>query len=412
MTEPEMTAAGPAPIGAADLRLRGDPPRVTRLSRRMLAALALAGTAGIGGAAIYALRPAAPATRSELYATDTSAPADSLAGAPKDYAQVPRLGPPLPGDLGRPILAAQRRGIDAAPPPVGPRAAPGPADGAGSAAQAAQAARERARQERDAARTSRVFAGDEAVAARGRATPAAAPAPAIAQGAAGAAPLAGATEEMGPAARRAFLRAGDAVAPESAFRITPPGSPYIIQAGSVIAAALITGIRSDLPGTITAQVTQNVYDSVTGRHLLIPQGSRLIGEYDTGISFGQDRVLLAWDRLILPDGRSLLLDRLPAADPAGRAGLRDRADQHWGGLFRAALISTLLGIGAEAGGSGDGVLLRALRRGAWDSIGRTGQDLVRRQMNVQPTLTIRPGFQLRVIVTRDLVLEPAKGDSQ
>ncbi len=135
----------------------------------------------------------------------------------------------------------------------------------------------------------------------------------------------------------------------------------------------------------------------------------MIGEYDAQVSFGQSRVLLAWDRLILSDGRSLQLDRLPGSDLAGHAGLEDSTNQHWGGMLRAALVSTLLGIGTEVGSSDDDDLVRAIRRGAADSIGRTGQDLVRRQMNVQPTLTIRPGFQLRIIVTRDLVLEPIEG---
>jgi type IV secretion system protein VirB10 len=186
----------------------------------------------------------------------------------------------------------------------------------------------------------------------------------------------------------------------------------VVQAGSVLPAALITGIRSDLPGMITAQVTQNVYDSVTGRHLLVPQGSRLIGEYDSQVSFGQNRVLLAWERLILPDGRSVQLDRLPGADAMGYSGLQDRVDQHWGGLFRAALISTLLSVGTEVGNGDEDALVRALRQGSSDSIGRTGQDLVRRQLSVQPTLTVRSGFPLRVIVTRDLVLAPSGGDAK
>jgi type IV secretion system protein TrbI len=179
----------------------------------------------------------------------------------------------------------------------------------------------------------------------------------------------------------------------------------------MIPAALITGIRSDLPGMITAQVTQNVFDSVSGRHLLIPQGSRLIGEYDSQLSFGQNRVLLAWDRLILPDGRSIQLDRLPGADASGYSGLQDKVNQHWGGMLRAALISTLLGVGTQIGNSDDD-LVRALRQGSSEVIGRTGQDLVRRQMGVQPTLTIRPGFQLRVIVTRDIVVEPVTGGAK
>ncbi len=402
-------AAEPSSMAAADLRLRGDPPRVMRLSRKALALVGLVTTAGIGGALIYALQPAAPKNQTELYATDNRATSDSLAGAPKDYSQVPRLGPPLPGDLGRPILSAQQRGVDVTPPPMG---APSP-DPAGPAVNAAQAARERAKQERDAARTSKVFVGGEGAAASTGGAPSPPlqmPAVASTAGAPSAqANSGGATDQ---AAKRNFLRASEGGQTESGYRVAQPSSPYIVQAGSIIPAALVTGIRSDLPGTITAQVTQNIYDSVTGRHLLIPQGSRLIGEYDSQVSFGQNRVLLAWDRLILPDGRSIQLDRLPGADASGYSGLRDRVDQHWGGMFRAALISTLLSVGTQVGNGDDDELVRALRQGSSESIGRAGQDLVRRQMNVQPTLTIRPGFQLRVIVTRDMVIVPAEGGAK
>lgn len=402
-------AAEPVPVGAADLRLRGDPPRVTRLSRKALAVVGLVTTAGIGGALIYALQPSGPKSQTELYATDNRATSDSLAGAPKDYSQVPRLGPPLPGDLGRPILSAQQRGVDVAPPPMG---APQPAP-AGPAVNAAQAARERARQERDAARTSKVFIGGDGAGA----APGAAASPSLQiPGSMGAAPPpsnpgnSGAASDQ--AAKRNFLRASEGGSTESGYRVALPSSPYVVQAGSIISAALITGIRSDLPGTITAQVTQNVFDSVTGRYLLIPQGSRLIGEYDSQVSFGQNRVLLAWDRLILPDGRSIQLDRLPGADASGYSGLQDRVNQHWGGMLRAALISTLLSVGTEVGNGNDDDLVRALRQGTSESIGRTGQDLVRRQMNIQPTLTIRPGFRLRVIVTRDIVMTPAEGGTK
>ena len=401
-------AADVEAVRPADLRLRGDPPRVMRLSRKTLAAAGLVVTAGIGGALIYALQPTAPKASTELYETDNRSTSDSLAGAPKDYSQVPKLGPALPGDLGRPILSAQQRGVDVAAPPIGQPAPAQPTTG--SAANAAQAARERVRQERDAARTSKVFVGSEAATAQGAASTGA---PQLAQATAGgasapAAPSSGSgTDDQ--TAKRNFLKATDTGPTESSYRLASPSSPYIVQAGSIIPAALITGIRSDLPGMITAQVTQNVFDSVSGRHLLIPQGSRLIGEYDSQISFGQNRVLLAWNRLILPDGRSIQLDRLPGADAAGYSGLQDRTNQHWGGLFKAAFISTLLSVGAEAGSSDDDDLVKAIRQGTSDSIGRTGQDLVRRQINVQPTLTVRPGFQLRVIVTRDLVLDPDNG---
>lgn len=155
---------------------------------------------------------------------------------------------------------------------------------------------------------------------------------------------------------------------------------------------------------IATTLTEPVYDSVTGRILLIPQGSRLIGDYNADVSFGQRRVQLAWNRLILPDGRSIVLERQPGGDPSGFAGLQDGVDFHWGGVLRAALVSTLLGVGGELGAGNDDNLTRALRRGSQDSIGRAGEQVVGRELDVRPTLTIRPGFPMRVLVTRDLVL--------
>ena len=186
-----------------------------------------------------------------------------------------------------------------------------------------------------------------------------------------------------------------------------PASRYVVQAGSVIPAALITGIRSDLPGQVTAQVTENVYDSPTGEFLLIPQGAKLVGVYDSQVSFGQDRVLLVWTRLIMPNGRSIVLERQPGADTQGFAGLEDEVDQHWDRLFLAAALSTLLGVGSELGASGnDSDIVQALRRGSSQSLNQVGQQVVQRNLNIQPTLTIRPGFPVRVIVNRDLVLAP------
>ncbi|MFZ5834978.1 MAG: TrbI/VirB10 family protein, partial [Pseudomonadota bacterium] len=192
-------------------------------------------------------------------------------------------------------------------------------------------------------------------------------------------------------------------------RIATPPSPYVVQAGAVIPAALITGIRSDLPGQITAQVTENIYDSPTGRLLLIPQGTRLIGEYDTGVGFGQRRVLLVWNRLIFPNGKSIILERQPGADSQGYAGIEDGVDYHWRDLAKAAALSTLLGVGAELATDDGDRLVSAIRGGAQDTINDAGQQIVRRQLSIQPTLTIRPGFPVRVIVTRDLVLEPYQG---
>ena len=188
-----------------------------------------------------------------------------------------------------------------------------------------------------------------------------------------------------------------------------PASPFVLQAGAVIPAALITGIRSDLPGQITAQVTENIYDSPTGRILLVPQGTRIIGQYDNNVQFGQRRVLLVWNRLIMPNGRSIVLERQPGADTQGYAGLEDGVDYHWWDLAKAAGLSTLLAVGSELAISDENRLLRAIRSGGQDTINDAGQQIVRRQLNVAPTLTIRPGFPVRIVVTRDLVLEAYRG---
>ena len=139
-----------------------------------------------------------------------------------------------------------------------------------------------------------------------------------------------------------------------------------------------------------------------------------MGIYDSRVTHGQSRVLLVWTRLIMPNGRSIVLERLQGADSGGYAGLEDEVDQHWGELSKAALLSTLLGVGAELGAgtdasSSNSAIIQALRRGAGDSLNQTGQQVVRRNLNIQPALTIRPGFPVRVMVTRDLVLEPYKG---
>jgi len=377
------------------VKLRGDPPRVMRLSRKAIGIASACGCAIIGGALIYALQPGRQKGAEELYNTDGVTVADHLAGAPKDYGQVPKLGPALPGDLGKPILDAQRRGDVAALPPIGgPQPLP-----QNTAANASEAARQRAEQEREAARGSRLFFGGGAPGSGGTNYAAAQGLPEVPTGSA---------TSTGPKTdadrRQAFLERASDRRTVSGERLSGLASPHILQAGSVIPAALITGIRSDLPGLVTAQVTQNVFDSPTGRILLIPQGSRLIGDYDADVAFGQSRVLLAWNRLILPDGRSIVLERQPASDPSGFAGLQDGTNYHWGGVLKAALISTLLGVGSELGSGNNSDLARALRRGTQDSVGRAGEQIVSRELNVRPTLTIRPGFPVRVLVTRDLVL--------
>ncbi|WP_428977701.1 TrbI/VirB10 family protein [Rhodoligotrophos defluvii] len=369
------------------MRLRAEPPRVTRLSRKVLAGVGLVASIGIGSALIYALqtRQGGPGNE-ELYSTENRTTADGLAGLPRDYTG-PVLGPPLPGDLGGPILDAQNRGQPVVPPAMAtPQVDP---------------EEQRRLAEEEAARTSRVFFQTGPGTGAPPATPAMS-SPSLAG--------LGLPGQMGtPTAQErqsAFLNAAvdrRTVAPD---RVMAPASPYVLQAGAVISAALITGIRSDLPGQITAQVTEHIYDSPTGRILLVPQGTRIIGEYSNDVGFGQRRVLLVWNRLILPNGRSIVLERQPGADTQGYAGLEDGVDYHWWDLAKAAGLSTLLAVGAEIAVDDEDRLIRAIRDGAQDTINDAGQQIIRRQLQVAPTLTIRPGFPVRVIVTRDLVLEP------
>ncbi len=389
---------------SAAFRLRPERPRVMRLSRRALATLAGVSAVALGGALVFALQGSHPkAPSEELYATDHRTTADGLARLPGDYGglprSVPQLGPPLPGDLGRPMLNA------GTPPPAMATGAGSPPD---PARQQAEQRRQRVAQELDAARTSRLFASEARTAQPGvgPGAPALGLAGTGTPGGDGSQPA----RPTGSDRKLAFLNGPVDRNTVSGERLAAPASSYALQAGAVIAAAMITGLRSDLPGQIAAQVTENVYDGPTGRTLLIPQGSRLVGQYDAQVSFGQSRALLVWTRLILPNGRSIVLERQPGADPEGYAGIQDRVDNHWGQLFRAAVLSTLLSVGSEAGTSSDeNDLSQALRRGASDSISQTGRQVVGRSLDIQPTITVRPGFPVRVIVTRDLILEPYRG---
>ena len=437
-------AAGPSGSGrldgvrtdreiASELRLRPERPRVTRLSRRVLMGLGTASAIAIAAALMFALWPHGPRREGdELLDTDNRNVADGLNGLPHDYAAVPRpvpqLGPPLPGDLGKPLLNA---GVLA--PGMPQPAAPDPE------AQRLAQERQRLAQEMEAARTSRLFASE----ARARSLPPTGSGVQPASVSADVLPVVpttsldrsavgpnrggaglryprgamtgedgeGSTTQPSEADRKlAFLTAPVDRKTTSPDRVQAPASRNVVQAGSVIPAALLTGLRSDLPGQITAQVTEAVYDSPTGKILLIPQGARLIGQYDAQVAFGQSRALLVWNRIIMPNGRSIVLERQPGADPEGYAGLEDEVDNHWGALFKAAMLSTILSVGSEAGTSNNqNSLVDAIRRGSSDSFSQTGRQVVGRSLQVQPTITIRPGFPVRVIVTRDLVMEPYAG---
>jgi type IV secretion system protein VirB10 len=342
----------------------------------------------------------------ELYNTEPK-PTDALSALPGGYAEltkpkpsatppsVPRLGPPLPGDLGRPIL--QQRG------------AFGASAGSDSAAQQRE-------QDRQHAAASAVFftisARPAAAAVLGAALP----------GTQGMEPMGEAAGEVGPGGEQspqdrneAFLDGKVDTAIYSRQQVQTPRSPYELLAGTVLAAALVTGLNSDLPGQVIAQVTDDVYDSVTGQVLLVPQGSRLIGKYDSIIAYGQSRALLIWTRLVMPDGSSIVLDNLPATDTEGYAGLEDGVDYHTWRLLRGIALSTLLGVSSELATngeeqtSGSGNIIVALQQSGDSSANHAGQSIVSKDLAIQPTVSVRPGFPVRIIVNRDIILRPYQG---
>jgi len=187
-----------------------------------------------------------------------------------------------------------------------------------------------------------------------------------------------------------------------------PRSPYEVKAGGYIPAALITGINSDLPGNVSAQVTEDVYDSVTGNYLLIPQGAKLVGEYNSSLTFGQKRVQVVWDRIIFPDGKSLDLEKMQGVDVSGYTGLHDKVDNHYWRIYGNAVLLSLMGAGYDilnkkAQQSSDP------RDSVAASVGQkladvSGQSL-QKNMDVQPTLVIDPGYKFKIMVMKDMVLE-------
>lgn len=193
------------------------------------------------------------------------------------------------------------------------------------------------------------------------------------------------------------------------------GQPYEVKTGAVIPALMIAGINSDLPGQIIAQVAQNVYDTADGKYLLIPQGSRLYGVYDSRIIYGQSRVLVAWNRIIFPDGSSITLDSMPGADSAGNSGFSDEVNNHYWRIFGSALLMSLISGGASyavdtvtpqnngTSTSTTPTMQQEMATGLATQLGQTTSQMLAKNMNIKPTLEIRPGYRFNVIVTKDLV---------
>ncbi|TIT21797.1 MAG: TrbI/VirB10 family protein [Mesorhizobium sp.] len=392
----------PPKLDPEELQLRASPRRVVRFRRGVIIAIAALGSGAVFGVTMIALQGPALRIRDQaedLYNTERKPIAEGLDTLPHDYSGMkpkpPVLGLPLPGDLGRPILERQRQlGI-----------VPG---------QDISAEEQRLAQQAIEARESRVLFRVENRAQKtdvGESVQTAQhPFEALPQSEAGraSASVAAAEGDQNNQQRKLdFLSQRSTGGIYNPHALQTPISPYQLMAGSVIAASLITGINSDLPGLVVAQVTENVHDTVTGNILLIPQGSRLIGVYDSVVAFGQKRALLVWQRILLPDGSSAEIDNLPASDTAGYAGLEDEVDFHTWQMIKGVALATLLGVGTEFSlGENESDLVKAIRESAQQNASRAGQRITEKNLNIQPTIVVRPGWPLRVIVHKDIVLRP------
>ena len=402
----DIAPTGAPKVDPEPLVLRGRPARVVRFRRGVIIGLAALSSTALVATAWLALKPATLsliASGEDRPANAASAAPDVLAGAPRSYGDVPRLGPPLPGDLGRPILERQRERATEAPLPGQLSAA-----SMDAAAQAAETERQRRLAEARQAREAPVLMQlSRSAAAETLNAIASAPAEPAGEAPGAASAVAG---QPGQGRNIAFVNDRDASGTVNPHRLQPPASRWQVSAGSMIAASLITGLNSDLPGMVVAQVTESVRDSATGRTVLIPQGARLIGRYDSVVAFGQSRALLVWQRIVFPDGSSIQLDNLPATDAAGYAGVADRVDFHTWRLLRGIGLSTLLGVGTQLTfGGNEADLVRALRESSQANADRAGQRIVERNLDIQPTIRVRPGYPLRVLVHKDLVLRPWRG---
>lgn len=397
------------PESAPPIDLRAPVPRVKRLNRVALATV----VAGLGVLIAFALIAALgrPQKTTAPAKSDTQLvlPSDALNDLPGDYAaaaearrrrDVPKLGAPIAGEFGAAQLEVRNdaavKGATMADDPVGKLLA--------------DMRLERLKR-RAAARDAKPGFGDHV------ATESPAPMPSRPT------PVAAASADASRSVRdqdnrqddkRDFAGARHVADPLLDQGVLTPPNRIFLGAGSLIPAVLLTGINSDLPGMITAQVSAPVYDTLSGGHVLIPQGATLIGEYDSRITYGQARVLFVWTRIRFPNGSSLSLEGMPGTDLSGFAGVRDKIDNHWWRLAQGVVLGSLIGATAqESYGGGLSTANPSLGQlaaaGAAQNINSAGQQIVQKDLQVQPTLVIRPGQRVAVFVTRDIALPPYRG---
>jgi type IV secretory pathway VirB10-like protein len=396
-------------VDPESLVLRAKPRKVVRFKRGLLIGIAAIACIAIFGATWIALGSAAlkrPLTESNLYSANSRTKPEALASLPSSYDKV-KLGSPLPGDLGPPVVAREKSlGVT----PTDASFKPNPED------DQARAERMRRAQEAQRANEAGVFfhiatdsseapaattaAGHEASVVPSGTVPTAVP---------GNASLDLQKDPNAQGQKLDFLSTKPDKNIYNPHAVQRPVSPYELLSGTIIPASLITGLNSDLPGLIMAQVTENVFDSVTGSTLLIPRGSRLIGTYDSVIAFHQSRALVVWQRIIMPNGTSVQIDNLPATDTAGYAGLKDEVDYHTWALLEGVGMSTLLGVSTQLALNDQSDLMTGIRQSTQDSVNQAGQHITEKTLAVQPMIKIRPGFSLRVLLNKDLVLQPYTG---
>lgn len=407
-----------------NLSIRARPRAVRRFSRKALLGGSLVlGTIMFGALAMALQSPVHDDKAEELYNVTHKPIAAGLELLPKTYEEMkPRLGPPLPGDLGAAYLSKDQT---VSVPPISEAVLkPRPQKRASYTAPPQPSYQPAAPVYNPPAsqpETQSLFfdVGRKASGGQTRQFASAAAADPLSQGLGFQVPQipnypaapsgfdlsGGQSDPNGQIDKQAFLER-DADDIYNSHGLVSPRSPYQVMAGNLIPASLVTGLNSDLPGQVIGQVTENVFDTVTGQHLLIPQGSRLMGRYDSVIAFGQSRALVVWTRLILPNGDSIQLDNLPGSDSQGFAGLKDKVDRHTWQFIKGAALSSLLSVGSELASDDGDRLTRALQNAGQDSANIAGQRIIDRNLNVQPTIKIRQGWRFNVIISRDLILKP------
>ncbi len=400
-----------------DLAIRARPKPVKRFSKKALFIGAGGLALTLSAALAFALQPVSydDAQNTELYNVTHKPMAEGLEQLPASYDEVkpavPVLGPPLPGDLGRAYMAggvqieesskdnpfryergqsaprstlSRPRSVRPVTPPVQSLTEIDPIEVARSSSLFFEVGNNQAQ------------------------TASAIEQPAFGAGFAQDPLLTG----LDPALLRQaglgaqFVTASLQSPPNTPSEIQELSSPYTVMAGTLIPATLVTGINSDLPGQVIGQVTENVHDTVSGRYLLIPQGSKLIGTYDARQSYGDKRAFVTWSRLIFPNGNSVNLANMSSVDAGGYAGLRDDVDNHTGSIVKAGILSSVLGVGTELATDDDDRIVRALQNSGQSTVNIAGQRMVDRSLNVEPTITIRPGWRFSVMVSEDLILKP------